>query len=150
MSGEQIQVCEGWWRQRCGDVVRVKRNKDFPIAYRAHYPWVCKSYSYMDNGRMDSTEECDADLVEFLHDNETLEIWNSDSNGVTLTECLNLLCEHAERNLPEDWTIVVKFGRNESTIELVDPDGNDIEDSEAKSFDDYCDVANVIHRKAER
>ena len=23
MSGEKIQVREGWWRQRCGDVVRV-------------------------------------------------------------------------------------------------------------------------------
>ena len=66
MSGEQIHVREGWWRQRCGDVVRVKRDKDSPVRIRTHYPWSCKSYNYMDNGRMDSVEECDVDLVEFL------------------------------------------------------------------------------------
>lgn len=99
---KQIQVRQGWWRQRCGDVVHVKRDADDSVHIRTYYPWNCKDHNYTDSGRMDVDREYDVDLVEFLHDNETLEIWNSDSNGVTLTECLNLLREYAERNLPED------------------------------------------------
>ena len=66
MSGEQIQVCEGWWRQRCGDVVRVTRDTDSPVGIRRHYPWQCKSHNYTDSGRMDSGDEYGVDLVEFL------------------------------------------------------------------------------------
>ena len=35
---DQIQVREGWWRQRCGDVVHVKRDKDSPMRIKTHYP----------------------------------------------------------------------------------------------------------------
>ena len=58
--GEPIQVREGWWRQRCGDVVHVTRDGDCGFA------WQCRSFWYWSNGRVDSAGECDVDLVEFL------------------------------------------------------------------------------------
>ena len=60
MSG-QIQVREGWWRQRCGDVVRVV---SFTAGIVRHHR--CKSYSYDDSGRVHPDIDCHADLVEFL------------------------------------------------------------------------------------
>ena len=60
MSGEQIQVREGWWRQRCGDVVHVTAGSD------RYYPWECRAFCYTDAGRIQSAKEREADLVEYL------------------------------------------------------------------------------------
>lgn len=60
MSGEQIQVREGWWRQRCGDVVRVTR------AECRFFRWESTHEVFLDNGRIDMECVEDADLVEFL------------------------------------------------------------------------------------
>ncbi len=58
---EQIQVCKGWWRQRCGDIVRVWSNgpKD------AEYPWASASYTYTHDGLV-LVHSHPRDLVEFL------------------------------------------------------------------------------------
>ena len=63
MSGEQIQVCEGWWRQRCGHIVKVT-----PVAveYGSGHRWECAIDVYFDNGRTEREYETLEDLVEFL------------------------------------------------------------------------------------
>ena len=60
MSGEQIQVREGWWRQRCGDIVRVT------LAQCGHFKWESTFEVFLDNGRTDTECVDDADLMEFL------------------------------------------------------------------------------------
>ena len=70
MSGEKIQVREGWWRQRCGDIVRVWRNNN------DQYPWSSTHNSYTHDGRYRfpckfTGAENELDLVEFLRENIT-------------------------------------------------------------------------------
>ena len=58
---KQIQVQAGWWRQRCGDIVRVWRNdKD------ANYPWASVLYAYRRDGSVLKNTYHKVDLVEFL------------------------------------------------------------------------------------
>ena len=68
MSGEKIQVREGWWRQRCGNVVCVvgKSGDD-------HHPWRCASGGkYRNNGRYFTYGLTEMDLVEFIGKNITI------------------------------------------------------------------------------
>ena len=68
MSGEKIQVREGWWRQRCGHVVRI-------TACNGHhdYPWRCAAdLTYRRDGRYLNHTETGLDLVEFLGENITI------------------------------------------------------------------------------
>ena len=68
MSGEKIQVREGWWRQRCGNVVRIAGESG-----DSHYPWRCESgVCYRNNGRYLTYTETDIDLVKFLGKNITI------------------------------------------------------------------------------
>ena len=68
MSGEKIQVREGWWRQRCGNVVRiVGKSGD------SYHPWRCASGGeYCNNGRYFAYGQTEMDLVEFLGKNITI------------------------------------------------------------------------------
>ena len=68
MSGEKIQVRPGWWRQRCGNVVRIVGQSG-----NARYPWRCVSGRvYGDDGRLFVCEDTQFDLVEFLGKNITI------------------------------------------------------------------------------
>lgn len=62
MSGEKIQVREGWWRQRCGDVVRVWPNDDDD----AEYPWASAHNSYTHDGAVCVGQFDQQDLVEYI------------------------------------------------------------------------------------
>ena len=66
MSGEKIQVREGWWRQRCGDIVRVWRNNN------DQYPWSSEHNSYTHGGAVVYRRVDSQDLVEFLGANITI------------------------------------------------------------------------------
>ena len=68
MSGEKIQVREGWWRQRCGDIVRVWSNDDED----AWYPWISAHNSYTHEGRVYALQVDEQDLVELLGKNITI------------------------------------------------------------------------------
>lgn len=57
---DQIQVREGWWRQRCGDIVHVTRAKC------RTFLWESTHEVFLGNGRTDMEYVADADLVEFL------------------------------------------------------------------------------------
>jgi hypothetical protein len=59
---EQIQVCEGWWRQRCGDIVRVWRNDEDDV----DYPWASGIGTYRHDGSSLVHIRAAEDLVEFL------------------------------------------------------------------------------------
>ena len=53
MSGEKIQVRAGWWRQRCGNVVRIVGASNCP-----DYPWKCAYGAwYRDDGRWSKEQE---------------------------------------------------------------------------------------------
>jgi hypothetical protein len=68
MSGEKIQVREGWWRQRCGNVVRIAGESG-----DAYYPWQCAAGgTYRNNGRYFAYGNIELDLVEFLGENITI------------------------------------------------------------------------------
>ena len=68
MSGEKIQVCLGWWRQRCGNVVRIAGKSGDHI-----YPWQCLAgLKYRSNGRYLRSLLTERDLVEFLGKNITI------------------------------------------------------------------------------
>ena len=68
MSGDKIQVRLGWWRQRCGNVVRIAGESG-----EIYYPWRCASgICYHNNGRYLVREATDIDLVEFLGKNITI------------------------------------------------------------------------------
>lgn len=66
MSGEKIQVREGWWRQRCGDVVWVWRNNN------DLYPWSSRHNSYTHDGAVIFRRADSQDLVEFIGKNITI------------------------------------------------------------------------------
>lgn len=84
MSGEQIQVREGWWRQRSGDVVKVAASSD------RYYPWECRAFCYTDAGRIQSAKETEFDLVEYLGEKihvlreEPISGWWKDAQGARL------------------------------------------------------------------
>ena len=65
MSNEKIQVCEGWWRQRCGDIVRVWCDDDED----AEYPWASACNSYTHEGTVFVGKFDEQDLVEYLGKN---------------------------------------------------------------------------------
>jgi hypothetical protein len=69
MSGEKIQVCEGWWRQRCGNVVRIVGASNYP-----EYPWECAYGTlYGDDGLWSKTMgQNQLDIVEYLGKNITI------------------------------------------------------------------------------
>ena len=68
MSGEKIQVRAGWWRQRCGNVVRIAGESG-----DAYYPWRCAAGGkYRNNGRYFTYGLTELDLVEFLGKNITI------------------------------------------------------------------------------
>jgi hypothetical protein len=68
MSGEKIQVCLGWWRQRCGNVVWITGESG-----DSHYPWRCAvGGKYCRNGRYFTFGLTQLDLVEFLGANITI------------------------------------------------------------------------------
>ncbi len=69
MSGEKIQVREGWWRQRCGHIVHVT---PVMVALGSGYKWECAIDVYFDNGRTEREYETLEDLVEFLGKNITI------------------------------------------------------------------------------
>jgi hypothetical protein len=68
VSGKKIQVCEGWWRQQCGNVVRiVGKSGD------EQHPWRCVSGDkYRKDGKYFSYKETLFDLVEYLGKNITI------------------------------------------------------------------------------
>ncbi len=68
MNGEKIQVREGWWRQRCGNVVRIER------AYWSYkFLWRCSDDNYFcEDGKWHPNADHPRDLVEFLGKNITI------------------------------------------------------------------------------
>jgi hypothetical protein len=69
MSGKKIQVRVGWWRQKCGDIVRVWPNDDED----AQYPWASAHNSYASDGAVFAGPFFAAqDLVEYLGKNITI------------------------------------------------------------------------------
>ena len=70
MSGEKIQVREGWWRQRCGNVVRIAGESG-----DARYPWRCVTECvYREDGMFFGHAATQFDLVEFLGANITITV----------------------------------------------------------------------------
>ena len=68
MSGEKIQVCTGWWRQRCGDIIEIVHKSGNP-----YYPWRCvMGCAYRDDGKRYGYEQAARDLVEYLGENITI------------------------------------------------------------------------------
>jgi hypothetical protein len=69
MSGETIQVCEGWWRQRCENVVRIVGSSGCP-----DYPWKCAYGTwYRDDGRWSKEfQQHPLDIIRFLGKNITI------------------------------------------------------------------------------
>ena len=65
---EQIQVQAGWWRQRCGDVVRVWPNDDDD----ADYPWASAFSDYTNDGQVFARQVDEQDLVKYLGKNITI------------------------------------------------------------------------------
>ena len=59
-----------------------------------------------------------------------------------LVDATNLLAEYAEKNLPAGYTIVLEFFDDECSLELVNPDGEDIVvHPETCAFADACEAA---------
>ena len=48
-----------------------------------------------------------------------------------LIDACNLLCRFVEENLPADWEIVLHMGSEEAYLDLINPEGDDIEFSTA-------------------
>jgi hypothetical protein len=69
VSGEKIEVREGWWRQRCGNVVRIVEPSSCD-----DYPWKCAYGTWYSNDGLWSIEkeQHPLDLVEFLGKNITI------------------------------------------------------------------------------
>jgi hypothetical protein len=68
VSGEKIQVRAGWWRQRCGNVVRIAGD-----AGSSYYPWGCAAGgTYRNDGHYFAYGNMELDLVEFLGENITI------------------------------------------------------------------------------
>jgi hypothetical protein len=68
MSGEKIQVREGWWRQRCGNVVQIAGESG-----DHDYPWRCASGDkYRNDGHYFTYGLTEQDLVEYLGKNITI------------------------------------------------------------------------------
>ena len=43
-----------------------------------------------------------------------------------LNRAVNRLAAYAEKHLPPDWEITLRFARDESSMELIDPEGDDV------------------------
>jgi hypothetical protein len=66
VSGEKIEVREGWWRQRCGNVVRIIDGGNFDPCF----PWRCAAGNvYAKDGKFLTYKQTELDLIEFLGTN---------------------------------------------------------------------------------
>ena len=104
---EQIQVQAGWWRQRCGDVVRVWPNDDDD----AEYPWASESCSYTHEGSMlDHLYEAE-DLVEFLGvDDPTRRPDQEQRRELVRRFAVALLTRHGDSLAPDDaWDLAMRM-----------------------------------------
>lgn len=107
MSGEKIQVREGWWRQRCGDIVRVWRNDEDDV----DYPWASAICSYTHDGSV-LVHICEAeDLVEFLGvDDPTRRPAQNDRRELVRQFAVALLTRHGDSLAPHDaWKLAAEM-----------------------------------------
>lgn len=60
-----------------------------------------------------------------------------------LIDAVNLLADFARHNLAPDWEISLRLTREEATIELTDPDGNDVDvyTNDASSIRECCETS---------
>lgn len=68
-----------------------------------------------------------------------------------LIDACNLICEHIGAHLPDGWQIVLAIDRDEASLSLVDPDGEDVDyfgDSYNSSIQDAIDHAIESSRQA--
>ncbi len=68
-----------------------------------------------------------------------------------LIAACNLLCEHASEKLPPSWEIRLSLFKDEASMSLIDPSGEEIEcdspDWNIATIDDLCVSANERHDK---
>jgi hypothetical protein len=104
---EQIQVQAGWWRQRCGNVVRIVGESDDP-----HYSWQCATgNTYRKDGRHLTFNESELDLVEFVSvDDPTRKSAQDDRRGVVRQFAVALLTRHGDSLAPHDaWKLAMEM-----------------------------------------
>jgi hypothetical protein len=104
---EGIQVCGGWWRQRCGNVVRIVGESNAP-----DYPWQCVTgRTYRRDGRFRSYSETEEDLVEFLGVNDpTRRPSLDDRREMVRRFAVALLTRHGDSLAPHDaWDLAAEM-----------------------------------------
>jgi len=106
MSGEKIQVREGWWRQRCGDIVRVSRNDE-----DADYPWASESCSYTHEGSALAHLYEPEDLVEFLGVDDPARRPDQEQRRELVRRfAVALLTRHGDSLAPDDaWDLAMRM-----------------------------------------
>lgn len=66
MSEKKIEVCEGYWVQRCQQIVYVIKETS-PLVARKNYPWIDRTgRTYANDGRFNSIGESPHDLVHYI------------------------------------------------------------------------------------
>lgn len=50
-----------------------------------------------------------------------------ESTNIELIDAVNLICEYVGSNLPEHWEIKLNMSSIECTMDLISPDGRDVE-----------------------
>jgi hypothetical protein len=65
-----------------------------------------------------------------------------------LIAAANMLCETVQRRLPEGWKITLEMSKDESTLTLSDPDGEEMEfeggESHYSAISSAIDTANEV------
>ena len=107
MSGEKIQAREGWWRQRCGNIVRVWRNDDED----ADYPWATEHGSYTENGAWLVGFHDTQDIIEFLGvDDPTRRPAMDNRRELVRQFAVALLTRHGDSLAPHDaWRLAAEM-----------------------------------------
>ena len=98
---EPVQVCEGRWRTRRGDIKTIRPCEPLQGAYFV-WPWTDGIMTFQDNGRHQGSQESAHDLVEYLgpiEENPQPQPEHSGFEG-------KILCEQTQPKQVNDWPSV--------------------------------------------
>jgi hypothetical protein len=105
---EKIQVREGWWRQRCDNVVRIVDGGNFDPCF----PWRCAAGNvYAKDGQFLTYKQTELDLVEFLGvEDPTRRPAQDDRRELVRQLAVALLTRHGDSLTPHDaWDLAMRM-----------------------------------------
>ena len=79
-------------------------------------------------------------------------MYASREKQVALTAAVNLLCEYIEGKLPDNWDVVLMMNSGGSSLELRNPEGNEVHvdnESSVSRIDSMCVMAIETDRESE-